>query len=196
MIRAVLFDYGGVLGSNASDIEGRFRGLSEISGLPVERLKDIFSQHWPCLRVGMGSVESFWNDVSEKSPLHPPPEELSEYYLKQVSIDEDVLDIARSLDIRKAILSNESREWIDYKWDRFGLGDIFEKAYCSAYLGVAKPDAGIFLHVLEDMGLDAEDVLFIDDLERNVCAAAALGIDTILFRDARQLEKEFKDRAI
>ncbi len=51
----------------------------------------------------------------------------------------------------------------------------------------AKPDAAIFMRLLERNGLTAASTLFIDDAPANVDAAAALGFHTVLFTDAEAL---------
>ena len=68
--------------------------------------------------------------------------------------------------------------------------DRFRHIFVSGELGLAKPDAAIFRHVLEAIGAPPERCLFIDDAERNVAAAAALGMRTHRFTDAPGLGRE------
>ena len=52
----------------------------------------------------------------------------------------------------------------------------FEKVYFSFELGMRKPDAAIYNHVLIEQQLKPENTLFVDDKKENTVAAAALGI--------------------
>ena len=55
----------------------------------------------------------------------------------------------------------------------------FDRTYLSFRLHLEKPDSKIFEFVLKDLKAQAEDVLFVDDLEKNIQTAADLGIYTI-----------------
>ncbi|MBV9789394.1 MAG: HAD-IA family hydrolase, partial [Chloroflexi bacterium] len=49
---------------------------------------------------------------------------------------------------------------------------------------------------LEGLGLEPAETLFIDDKPRNIVAAEALGIPSILFTDAPALEAELQQRGL
>jgi putative hydrolase of the HAD superfamily len=53
--------------------------------------------------------------------------------------------------------------------------------------GARKPDPAVFERVLEDYGMPAEHVFFVDDLPENVAAAASLGITTYRYGTATGL---------
>lgn len=71
-----------------------------------------------------------------------------------------------------------------------GIADfksLFHGAYYSCEIGMRKPDAAIFHHVLGLYGADRERTLFIDDSIQHVIGARAAGID------AEHLELEEED---
>jgi putative hydrolase of the HAD superfamily len=55
-----------------------------------------------------------------------------------------------------------------------------------------KPEREIFDYLLGQYGLSAAHTVFIDDHLPNIEAARALGLHTVLFRDARQCEIELE----
>jgi putative hydrolase of the HAD superfamily len=57
---------------------------------------------------------------------------------------------------------------------------------------MVKPDSAIYKHTLEKLGVAAENALFIDDREKNIHAARALGIHTVHFRSMAGLRKELE----
>jgi len=59
-----------------------------------------------------------------------------------------------------------------------GLDELVDSVYFSHEVGMRKPNADIYLHVLEKEGLLPRETLFIDDRADNIQAAAALGIRT------------------
>lgn len=56
------------------------------------------------------------------------------------------------------------------------LHDEFDVIFNTAELGVAKPDPQVYRVVLEHLGLDPSEALFIDDLEVNVEGARSVGL--------------------
>lgn len=66
----------------------------------------------------------------------------------------------------------------------------FQHKFLSYNLKMKKPDADIFLTVVEKLGAKPEQCLFIDDLEKNVASAKSLNFQTILFQNAEQLRCE------
>ena len=72
----------------------------------------------------------------------------------------------------------------------FPLLTIFQDIIVSGDEKLVKPDPAIYALTLKRMGLPAPgEVLFIDDSEKNITAAAALGFETHLFRGAAGLER-------
>lgn len=94
------------------------------------------------------------------------------------------------------LLSNESKEGMENKIKKFELNKIFFKIYCSAFLGIAKPDKKIFKYVLKDLSLNAGKVIFIDDRQENIYSAKSLNINSILFKNINQLKKKLLEYKI
>ena len=59
------------------------------------------------------------------------------------------------------------------------LEELFEIAFYSYQMNLMKPDPAIYLRVLEEAGILAEETLFLDDNADNIKAAQLLGIQTI-----------------
>jgi putative hydrolase of the HAD superfamily len=78
---------------------------------------------------------------------------------------------------------------LDNQLGKSSLDFYFDKLYYSHLVGLRKPDAAIYHFVLKDAGIRAEETLFIDDLELNISAAAALGFQTHQLQDHERVEK-------
>ena len=91
-----------------------------------------------------------------------------------------------------ATLNNESLELNLSRIERFGLRRYFALFFSSCFLGVRKPDAGIYRLALRVMQRDPQACLFIDDREINLETARSLGIRTIHYRSPAQLLDELQ----
>jgi len=86
---------------------------------------------------------------------------------------------------RVFLLSNTNSIHFDYYTHEFHkqyglqMADLFEQLFLSHEIGIHKPDAGIYMHVLENANLDASESVFFDDSSANIKAAEDLGIKGI-----------------
>lgn len=76
------------------------------------------------------------------------------------------------------------------------LANRFRDAVVSGEERVIKPDPAIYRVCLDRNGLRADDCIFIDDVERNVAAAAAIGIDAIRFTGPEALRAALAARGL
>lgn len=79
---------------------------------------------------------------------------------------------ARRAGLRTGLLSNS---WGN-EYPREGWDEMFDAIVISGEVGMRKPEPEIFAHVLDRLGVRAEETVFVDDLAHNVEAAAGLGI--------------------
>jgi HAD superfamily hydrolase (TIGR01509 family) len=93
-------------------------------------------------------------------------------------------------------LSNWSAETFERIRGKFNFFESFEHIVLSGIVKVAKPDTAIYRALLDRSGLSAQACLFIDDAERNVSAARALGFDAVLFESPPQLRRELAGRGL
>lgn len=128
------------------------------------------------LNASLGQIDAdeFWKQV-ELSPS------LENEYLVRFTITTglgDLLPVAITRFERIVCLSNDVSRWSRKLRQRYELEPHITGWYISGDLGVRKPDAGIYRHMLSDLGVTPSQVLFVDDRTRNLDAAAQLGIQT------------------
>ena len=87
------------------------------------------------------------------------------------------------------LLSDHAREWMEYIEENNKDLEMFDKKIFSYDIGAVKSDEQTFKTVLEQAGIVADETLFIDDYEKNVKNAEAVGIHGIVFENAEQLRK-------
>lgn len=87
-------------------------------------------------------------------------------------------------------LSNMHFASIEYLEQKETFWDVFDGRVISCRLQLCKPEAGIYEHLLRTYALKPADTIFIDDVQKNLDAAAKVGIRTIKFENAAQCERE------
>ena len=95
-----------------------------------------------------------------------------------------------------AALNNESLEINEYRIDTFHLRNYFDAFFSSCYLGVRKPDAGIYHRALSITHRKPAECIFIDDRGLNLECAKELGMHVIHFRNADQLRDALAERGV
>lgn len=93
-------------------------------------------------------------------------------------------------------LSNMHFASIEYLERKETFWDVFNGRVISCRLQLCKPEAGIYEHLLRTFGLEPAQTIFIDDVQKNLDAAAKLGIRTLRFENAAQCERELQSLGI
>jgi putative hydrolase of the HAD superfamily len=89
-------------------------------------------------------------------------------------------------------LSNMPASTFAYLRERYAFWPKFRGIVISGEIKMMKPERDIFEYLLDRFDLAAAETVFIDDHQPNIDAAQAIGLHTILFRDARQCELELQ----
>ena len=95
-----------------------------------------------------------------------------------------------------ATINNESKELNQYRIQTFGLREIFSVFVSSCFVGLRKPEAGIYRLALELTQKSPPDCCFIDDRALNLEAARQFGMHTIEMQDVEQLRRELRKLAV
>ncbi|UOO81849.1 HAD family phosphatase [Uruburuella testudinis] len=83
-------------------------------------------------------------------------------------------------------ISNMPLHAIRYLRHRYDYWPLFRGMVISAEVQFIKPDPAIFRYALETYGLNPAQTLFIDDMQVNIDAAAALGIAGVCYQNRPQ----------
>jgi putative hydrolase of the HAD superfamily len=189
----IFFDIGGVLGSNGWDREQR-AAASQHFGLDVADVEDRHGEAVAMLEQGRMPLDEYLRCTVFYRPRPFEPAEFKAYMLAQSTPFPETIDLARALArtgrYRLMTINNESAELNQYRLEQFGLRDIFITFFSSCWVGTLKPARRIYQVALAMAQAEAERSVFIDDRERNLEPARALGMRTIRFTDALRLRQE------
>lgn len=193
-IRAVLFDFGGVL------VEEGFReGLYDLArqqGLDPQVVHQaaydaIYESGYI---IGQGNAEDFWHILRGKTGIAGDLDSLVLAIASRFASRPRMRAVVRTLHRQgyvTAILSDQT-EWLDYLDEQLHLSQDFDKVYNSYHLGKGKRDPSIFDDVVADLGLSPQEVVFVDDDPGNVERAQSRGLKTVLFLDEDQCINEIE----
>ena len=95
-----------------------------------------------------------------------------------------------------AALNNESLEINEYRIRTFKLREYFGAFFSSCYLGVRKPDSGIYSLALKITQRDPGECVLIDDRGLNLECAREMGMHTVQFVNVAQLRDELAQLGI
>lgn len=174
---AILFDLGGVLMNF-----GGLRRLAELSGHEYDAAltsKWVSSKWVQAFERGKCDADAFGRGVVHDWGLSLTPSEFVEEFSHwSAGPFPGAVDLLQSLHgtIRMGCLSNTNPTHWKQHLDRWGLVNYFDWAFVSHELGMMKPDADMFRHVVNTVGTTAERLLFLDDSKEHVEAARELGI--------------------
>jgi putative hydrolase of the HAD superfamily len=86
------------------------------------------------------------------------------------------------------VFSNTNQPHVDYFTRAYAQTlKPFRELFYSSSIGLRKPDAAAFDHVVKAMGVPASRVVFFDDLADNVKSARALGIKAVQVKSSRDV---------
>jgi len=194
-IELVLFDVGGVLGTNGWDREQRDEAVTKF-GLDRDDFQYRHEEMVGALESGEVSLDEYLAITVFCGPRSFSPNDFKKFMFAQSVAWPDSIAIARDLassgKVRLATLNNESEELNRYRIEEFGLREIFPTFFTSCWLGVRKPTRHMYERVLGMTQADPARTVFIDDRLQNLAPAASLGMRTLQFTTADKLRDELK----
>jgi HAD superfamily hydrolase (TIGR01509 family) len=195
LIRAVLFDFGGVLVRMVDD-RPRLK-LAEQLGVSLSHLDDLvfFSESAHKASRGEISVRMHWEAVRVSLGIQPQdmPGFLQQYWSAD-DVNWELLEYIRQLHpgYKVGLVSNawdDLRQTMHTRWDIDGL---FDEMIISAEVGLVKPDPRIFHLAAQRLGIAPEEAVFIDDMLDNIEAARREGMQAVQFISTQQTLSELK----
>lgn len=197
VIGALFWDVGGVLLTNAwdrtqraqalehfhfEDEEKEFNGRHEMVVSSFERGKitlDDYLDRTVFYRARPFTREAFVEFMHSLSQPFPDVLEFAQ-------------TLARSGKYLMGTINNESLEINDYRIETFGLRTCFRVFISSCFVGLRKPESGIYRLALDVTQIPAEQCTFIDDRALNLECAAKLGMHTIEMKNLEQLKTDLQ----
>src|SRR4051812_48576917 len=174
-IELVLFDIGGVLGSNGWDREQRAAAIERF-GLDADDFQYRHEETVGALEPGQMSLDEYLDVTVFCVDRDVSPSDFKAFMFAQSEPWPGSIAVARELaatGVRMAALNNESEALNIRRIEPFGLHAIFPPFFSSCWLGLRKPMQQIYHRVLGMTQAEPTATLFVDDRAQNLAPAAA-----------------------
>lgn len=190
MIKAIVFDYGGVITSGGSGDELAER-LAAFLQIPFERAKELVFKPWPKFVKGEIDEDEYWREIEQIQGqpvppesrgiwniwehMHPRPEMVA--FVKQLKREGYTVGLLSNvIPVTEKILREH------------GAYDAYQPCILSCDIGFAKPDVKMYEALLRQLPhMKPKEIIFIDDQQRCLDPAERLGIQTVKANDAQQI---------
>jgi putative hydrolase of the HAD superfamily len=189
VIRAVLFDFGGVISSSPFEA---FAHLEAQRGLPADFIRTVNATNpdtnaWAKLERGEVDLETFgslWSDeavaLGHKLDGRLVLERLAGEIRPQIV---DAIRACRTKYKTACLTNNFTRAEAILSEEVAAVYSLFDAILESRVLGVRKPDPRFYELACEALDVEPDECVFLDDLGVNLKPARALGMHTIKVTD-------------
>ena len=190
MIKAVIFDWGGVL----IDEPGSAMYSYFADKLGVERgaFIEVYKKFRDRFQKGLITEDELFGFICSELGINKPESGLWYNAFKAAyRPKKDMFILVEKLKkngYKTGFLSNT-----ELPAERFFSEqgyEMFDAAIFSCSEGTRKPEKKIYLIVLDRLGVEPDEAVFIDDRENLIEGAKAAGINTILFKSPEQVKSD------
>jgi putative hydrolase of the HAD superfamily len=192
-IHAIFWDVGGVLLTNAWDHTQRMAALEHFR-LDEQEFHSRHEMVVSSFERGKISLDEYLDHTIFYRSRSFSREQFRDYMYSLSQSMPEVLDFASALsDSGKyfmGTINNESRDLNLHRIEKFGLREVFRLFVSSCFVGLRKPESGIYRLAIEITQINPEECCFIDDRALNLECAAKLGMKTIQMQTLEQMREE------
>ncbi len=191
MIKTIIFDLAEVIITGFYGIEDDLKNHLKLP--PLEIKTKLQGPEFRLLMEDKINEDEFWKKVIERNNWQIQINVFKEAIrnnFKEIPGTKDIIKKLRKEDLKIALLSDHSREWINYCENKFNYQKLFHYTQYSFEVQCCKTDKRTFEILLKKMKEKSKHCLFIDDSKQNIKIARSIGLNTILFQDQEQLKKD------
>jgi putative hydrolase of the HAD superfamily len=198
-IHAIFWDVGGVLLTNAWDRSERAATLEHFR-LDEEEFHSRHEMVVSSFERGKISLDEYLDRTVFYRNRPFTRDAFRDYMFSLSQPMPEVLAFARALagsgKYFMGTINNESRELNLHRIEKFGLREIFRLFVSSCFVGLRKPESGIYHLAIEITQRNPAECCFIDDRALNLECAAKLGMRTIQMQTLDQLRRELSNLGV
>lgn len=193
MIKAIVFDYGGVIETKEGNL------FQEIAKYLQININDWEKVYFSLNHLHNTGVKNGDETVALAAKEFDASDEQTSYIKnlileirKTKKINYEILEIIKELKSKNykiGLLSNNSLGLNQRIKDK-DLTEFFDTIVISGETGYQKPQPEIFKILADKLGIKINELLFIDDTKKSLEGAKIIGYTPILFIDNKKLEED------
>ncbi|OJV95363.1 MAG: hypothetical protein BGO39_25165 [Chloroflexi bacterium 54-19] len=188
-MKAVVFDIGGVL--EYTPRTGWMAKWEKRLGLPEGEISRVLLDSWRGGSIGTISLETVETDIRETLKLSPADfvsfmADLWEEYVGSLNVEMTEYFAGLHDRYQTAIISNSFVGAREREEELYHFGEMCDLIVYSHEVGTSKPDPRIFEICWTQLGIQPDEMVFVDDVEGHIQTARSLGIKGVIFKDNTQ----------
>lgn len=190
-MKILLFDLGGVCLSNYWSRDQR-KLFSEKFEIDSKKVYEFHIKHVKEFNCGKLSEKEYFQKLFEYVRKEPEVEKGIKFLRDQCKASMEMLKFISILKNKYLLYShtNENKQAGLFRIEKFDLQNYFQNIFVSGEIGFEKPDSKFYSFIIDKLKCNPQDIIFVDDHERNLIPAREIGMKTILFENLDQFKKE------
>lgn len=196
MIKAVLFDFDGVMALDRTGTESICRYISKAAGIDLRRFETEYRKFNPDLLTGRTDHQKIWPDLCRFIGIDIPLNILHDSFIN-TPLDTEMISLVKRIKqsgCKTGLVTDNKKDRIDMITEHFKTDDYFDAKIVSAETGSGKDKPDIFNGILAALSVSASESVFIDNNRSNLEIPAEMGMKCIYFdHQARDIQKLISD---
>ncbi|VVB60517.1 Haloacid dehalogenase-like hydrolase [uncultured archaeon] len=197
MIRAIAFDWGGVLIENPT--KGLLKYCAKQLQMTEHSLSNAYRKYAESFQKGTISEQSLWEIISPEWKNHSPrifslwEKAFKNVYQENKEVFQFV-SLLKQNGYLTGFLSNT--EYPAMRFFQKQHYDMFDVTVFSCAEGTRKPEKKIYQILLTKLRVEPQETVFVDDRSEFIDGAETIGIHGILFQDLDQLRRDLSSLSV
>lgn len=193
MIKAIIFDFSGVVFTNGMKIGiDKIHAKYKLNKGDLEELLD--GESSTLYRLSKISPKEFWQNIQDQLFLTDiEVEDVKKTWFDSYKLIPGMLeevDKLRKKGLKAYYLSDNPEDRANFLEDKFGFKEHFDGGVFSYQAQFRKPSKEIFDYLLKDISLPKDQLLYLDDKKSNLDVAEELGLKTYHFINLEQFQTD------
>jgi len=196
-MKAILFDFDGVLTTDKYGSDSILRYLSENTEVPIDVLKREYYKINKGLLYGEYTHKDIWAAFCSNIGYDIDFRVLIDSFI-ETPLDHEMISLVYELKSNYliALITDNKMDRVDEILKHYNLYDLFDVVTVSAECKCGKTDRQIFEITLNRLDVNADECVFVDNSPQNLIVPSEIGITTILFDDEARDIKQFRNNLL
>jgi HAD superfamily hydrolase (TIGR01509 family) len=194
MVKVILFDLGNVV--IPFDLTRAAENFMRVCAVPRQDVIHFFTRSEYDRRFVEGGIssEEFYEEAKRQLKMNIDFAQFKTFYNNIFEHNAELEALIRKLGVRYtlAVLSNTNQLHFDFIMETYPIMKEFDEYIVSFKEKCQKPQYEIFERALSRLKVAPQQVVFIDDTDVNVIAAAQIGMRGIIYTNPAELVEKLK----
>ncbi len=192
MIKALIFDWGGVLVRRPTPkIIAQTAAYFNVSEAAITQQ---FILHKSKFQTGALSEHQFWEHLCQGIRCPPPQQPLWKQFLRQAYQENQELFSCiqewKTQDYKIGFLSNTEPPSVELFYEQSYT--VFDAIMFSCEQGLRKPHPELYQRILKKLSVQPQQAVFVDDLRENIKGAQKVGMKAVPFTTNENLKRKLQ----